>query len=103
MLRALGSARSRLRRAPDGPAAVAALRLLAPVGPGGFDVPTAAGLLGRSEPRAESLLDLLTEHGLLLAADDGRYGMHPLTALFGRSAPAGRPARPGRPARSARR
>ncbi|MDH6116467.1 DNA-binding SARP family transcriptional activator [Kitasatospora sp. GAS204A] len=93
VLRVLGSARARLRRAPGGPAAAAALRALAPLGSGGFEVAAAAGLLGRPEPRVEPLLDLLAEHGLLLPTADGRYRMHPLTALFCRDVGPGCPGR----------
>ncbi|MCX4746856.1 winged helix-turn-helix domain-containing protein [Kitasatospora sp. NBC_01287] len=82
---ALGTAWARLRREPDGLAAGAALRLLAALDPAGFDGPAAARLLGRPEPRVEPLLDLLAEHGLLLATPDGCYRMHPLTALLCRS------------------
>ncbi|WP_327068855.1 AfsR/SARP family transcriptional regulator [Kitasatospora sp. NBC_01302] len=93
---ALGTARARLRRAPGGAAAVAALRRLSVLGPTGFDTAAAAALLGRTERETEHLLELLAEYGLLLADPDGRYRWHPLTALFARAAarPADRPAAP---------
>ncbi|GAA1256547.1 hypothetical protein GCM10009665_53730 [Kitasatospora nipponensis] len=85
---ALGSAERRLLDGPGGAAAAWALRSLSRSvqGPGadGFTAERAGRLLGRTEERAEELLDLLTAHGLLLAAADGRYRLHPLTALYGR-------------------
>lgn len=84
MAQVLGAARARLRRAPDGAAADAALRRLGALGSVGFDAAAAALLLGRPERRVEPLLELLAEYGLLLTAPDGRYRVHPLTALFAR-------------------
>jgi hypothetical protein len=73
---ALDSARQRLARTPDG---ARALRLFAALtGPGG-------GGSDEVSCREEELLDLLVDHGLLGSAPDGRYLVHPLTALLGRS------------------
>ncbi|MFF7632703.1 BTAD domain-containing putative transcriptional regulator [Kitasatospora sp. NPDC008050] len=89
---ALGTAQARLRRTPGGAAAVAVLRRLGPLGPAGFDAAVVGPLLARPEREAERLLELLAEYGLLLADPDGRYRLHPLTALFARAG--ARPAAP---------
>ncbi|WP_051969847.1 BTAD domain-containing putative transcriptional regulator [Kitasatospora azatica] len=81
LAQALASAETRLRRTPDGPAAVELLRRLSALGPDGLD-PLPPDL-------PEELLDRLAEYGLVGTAPDGRYRMHPLIALIGR-APDGR-------------
>ncbi|MFI9270473.1 BTAD domain-containing putative transcriptional regulator [Kitasatospora sp. NPDC052896] len=82
---ALVSAERRLRRGPAGPAAAAAFRRLCRSGGTRFLGPTVAGELEVDAPRAEELLDLLAEHGLLRPEGDGEYHAHSLTACYGRS------------------
>ncbi len=91
------SALVRLRGTPQGPAAVREFRRLSrlagpaptgggPVLAGEFTGPAAAESLRLPVERAEELLDLLVEYGLLRCAAGGRYALHPLAALFGRAA-----------------
>jgi hypothetical protein len=85
---ALLSAARRVVELPGGAAALALLRQAA--APAGTVVPDGALVPGgRGTPdgpvgpdAAAELLGLLVEHGLLQAAVDGRYLLHPLTALF---------------------
>ncbi|WP_051966684.1 AfsR/SARP family transcriptional regulator [Kitasatospora mediocidica] len=82
---AFASCGDRLRRAPDGLAGWLAFRRLSRLGPADWTARTAADLLGVGEDRADELLDLVAEHGLLRRTADGGYRPHPLAALFGRT------------------
>ncbi|MDH6132955.1 DNA-binding SARP family transcriptional activator [Kitasatospora sp. MAA4] len=82
---ALASCGERLRRAPDGLAGWLAFRRLSRLGPADYSPLAAAELLGVGEDRAEDLLDLLAEYGLLSRTAEGGYRLHPLAALFGRT------------------
>ncbi|MDH6112709.1 DNA-binding SARP family transcriptional activator [Kitasatospora sp. MAP12-15] len=82
---AFASCGERLRRAPDGPAGWEAFRRLSLAGATECTAQAAADLLGLGEQRAEHLLDLLAQYGLLRRTAVGGYRADPLAALFGRS------------------
>ncbi|MFG3154920.1 BTAD domain-containing putative transcriptional regulator [Streptomyces sp. NPDC048219] len=74
------------------PATGAVLPWLAPVGPGPFTAPCAAGVTGLAEAEAEGALEELVDAGLLFAEPGGalgedRYRFHPLVLLHADTTP----------------